>query len=143
MNPKYASSKAFAEALMSKARKDANPHYKLSDPVNIDDPNLQSMIRKFIGLGDSTVEALKDAKQNYATKNLRSTRKEMSDDPATWNVEMYDEYKKAVQDIAGKLIDDKKIIPKNGKLVIFEDEVHYTSKQNCDHDRIIIAGNVK
>ena len=40
-------------------------------------------------------------------------------------------------------IDDKKIIPKNGKLVIFEDEVHYTSKQNCDHDRIIIAGNVK
>lgn len=39
-------------------------------------------------------------------------------------------------------INDEKIIPKNGKLVIFKDEVHFTSKHKCEHDRIVIAGNI-
>lgn len=47
------------------------------------------------------------------------------------------------EECAPLFIDDKKIIPENGKLVIFKDEVHYTSKHKCDHDRIIIAGNIK
>lgn len=47
------------------------------------------------------------------------------------------------KECAPLFIDDKKIIPENGKLVIFKDEVHYTSKHKCDHDRIIIAGNIK
>ena len=47
------------------------------------------------------------------------------------------------EECAPLFIDDKKITPKNGKLVIFKDEVHYTSKHKCDHDRIIIAGNIK
>mgnify|MGYP001200195679 FL=1 len=47
------------------------------------------------------------------------------------------------EECAPLFIDDKKITPKNGKLLIFKDEVHYTSKHKCDHDRIIIAGNIK
>lgn len=47
------------------------------------------------------------------------------------------------EECAPLFIDDKKITPENGKLVIFKDEVHYTSKHKCDHDRIIIAGNIR
>ncbi len=121
MNPKYSSSKAFAQDLMMKAKEQAKPHYKLSDPVNLDDNNLQRIIREFIGLSDDTAKALKVAKKNYATKNLRSANKEMSDDPATWNVEMYDEYKRAVQEIAGQLIKDGSI--RSGS--VLNDEIRF------------------
>ena len=47
------------------------------------------------------------------------------------------------ENCASLFVDDIEIIPENGKMVIFEEEEHYTLTQECNHSRIIIAGNVR
>ena len=47
------------------------------------------------------------------------------------------------ENCASLFIDDIEIIPENGKMVIFGEEEHYTLTQECNHSRIVIAGNVR
>jgi hypothetical protein len=47
------------------------------------------------------------------------------------------------QDCAPLVVDGNEIIPLNGKLVVFSGLVeHSVPPQTCDHDRIVIAGNI-
>ena len=47
------------------------------------------------------------------------------------------------ENCASLFIDDIEITPENGKMVIFEEEEHYSLTQECNHSRIVIAGNVR
>lgn len=47
------------------------------------------------------------------------------------------------ENCASLFVDGIEIIPENGKMVIFGEEEHYTLTQECNHSRIVIAGNVR
>ena len=47
------------------------------------------------------------------------------------------------ENCASLFINDIEIKPEIGKMVIFKEEEHHTLYQQCNHARIVIAGNVK
>ena len=107
---KYASVEGFKNEMIEATQKQTKPLYEKVEPLKIENPDLIQKIQTFINSGEDTIKAVGTAQRNYGRINRG---KEMQQDPSTWDIEMFDAYKKAVDDIASEYFE--KLANSSGK----------------------------